>query len=240
MITHEERNRYARQILMIGEEGQERLKAACVLVAGAGGLGTVISLYLAAAGIGHLRIVDCDAVEESNLNRQILHWSRDIGRQKTDSVEEKLTSLNPLIRVEAFSCRIAEENVAELTRGCGLIVDAMDNFPTRHLLNRTAVALGIPFIHGAVQGLFGQATTVIPGETPCLRCLFPAGPPPEPFPIIGATCGVIGSIQASEAIKLLTRQGTPLAGRLFLWDGLAGSADSLAIEKDPRCPVCGG
>lgn len=239
MITNEERKRYARQILMIGEEGQERLKAASVLVAGAGGLGTVISLYLAAAGVGHMRIVDCDVVEESNLNRQILHWSGDVGRRKTDSVEEKLSSLNPLIRIEAVSCRIVEESVAELTRGCGLIVDAMDNFPTRYLLNRTAVGLGIPFIHGAVRGLFGQTTTVIPGKTPCLRCLFPTSPSPEQFPIIGATCGVIGSIQASEAVKLLTGKGEPLAGRLLLWDGLSGSADSLTIERDPCCPDCG-
>jgi molybdopterin/thiamine biosynthesis adenylyltransferase len=239
MITDEERKRYARQILMIGEEGQEKLKAARVLVAGAGGLGTVISLYLAAAGVGHLRIIDCDVVEESNLNRQILHWSKDLGRPKIDSAGEKLSALNPLIVLERISDRIVEENVGEMTRGCDLIVDAMDNFPTRHLLNRTAVEKGIPFIHGAVRGLFGQTTTVIPGETPCLRCLFPASPPREVFPIIGATCGVIGSIEASEAIKLLTGQGKPLAGRLFLWDGLAGSADSLTIEKDPCCPVCG-
>lgn len=238
MITDEERKRYARQMLMIGEEGQERLRAASVLVAGAGGLGTVIALYLAAAGVGHLRIIDCDVVEESNLNRQILHWTGDVGRGKTDSVKEKLASLNPLIRIEAVACRIAEENVGKLTRGCSLIVDAMDNFPTRHLLNRSAVGLGIPFIHGAVRGFFGQATTVVPGESPCLRCLFPTSPPPEVFPIIGATCGVIGSIEASEAIKLLTGQGKPLTGRLFLWDGLAGSADSIAIERDPRCPVC--
>jgi molybdopterin/thiamine biosynthesis adenylyltransferase len=238
MITDEERQRYARQILMIGEEGQEKVKAASVLVAGAGGLGTVISLYLAAAGVGHLRIIDCDVVEASNLNRQILPGGRDVGRRKTDSAGEKLSALNPLIRIEAVSCRIAEENAGEMVRGCDLIVDAMDNFPTRHLLNRTAVDQGIPFIHGAVRGLFGQATTVIPGKTPCLRCLFPVNPPQEVFPIIGATCGVIGSIEASEAIKLLTGQGKPLAGRLFLWDGLAGSADSLAIEKDPCCPVC--
>ena len=221
MITDEERKRYARQILMIGEAGQERLKAARVLVAGAGGLGTVISLYLAAAGVGHLRIIDCDVVETSNLNRQILHWSGDVGRPKTASVEEKLAALNPLIRIETVSGRIAEESIGEMARGCDLIVDAMDNFPTRYLLNRTAVEKGIPFIHGAVRGFFGQATTVIPGKTPCLRCFFPGSPPQEVFPIIGATCGVIGAIEATEAIKLLTGQGEPLAGRLFLWDGLA-------------------
>jgi len=239
MITDEERKRYARQILMIGEAGQERLKAARVLVAGAGGLGTVISLYLAAAGVGHLRIIDCDVVETSNLNRQILHWSGDVGRPKTTSVEEKLTALNPLIRIETVSGRIAEESIEEMARGCDLIVDAMDNFPTRYLLNRTAVEKGIPFIHGAVRGFFGQATTVIPGKTPCLHCFFPWSPPREVFPIIGATCGVIGAIEATEAIKLLTGQGEPLAGRLFLWDGLAGSADSITVERDPCCPVCG-
>jgi adenylyltransferase/sulfurtransferase len=239
MIADEERKRYARQILMIGEAGQERLKAARVLVAGAGGLGTVISLYLAAAGVGHLRIIDCDVVETSNLNRQILHWSGDIGRPKTASVEEKLAALNPLIRIETVSGRIAEESIKEVARGCDIIVDAMDNFPTRYLLNRTAVEKGIPFIHGAVRGFFGQATTVIPGKTPCLRCFFPGSPPQEVFPIVGATCGVIGAIEATEAIKLLTGQGEPLAGRLFLWDGLAGGTDSITVERDPSCPVCG-
>src|SRR4030042_1143101 len=152
MITDEERKRYARQILMIGEEGQERLKAASVLVAGAGGLGTVISLYLAAAGVGRLRIIDGDAVDTSNLNRQILHWSRDVGRPTTASAKEKLAPPNPLIRIEADPGRITEESVGELAQGCNLIIDAMDNFPTRYLLNRTAVDQNVPFIHGAVRG----------------------------------------------------------------------------------------
>ncbi|MBN2439277.1 MAG: HesA/MoeB/ThiF family protein [Deltaproteobacteria bacterium] len=239
MITDKERKRYIRQIPMIGEAGQERLKSARVLVAGAGGLGTVISLYLAAAGVGCLRIVDCDAVEPSNLNRQILHWSGDIGRPKTASIEEKLAALNPLIRIETVSGRITEESIEKMVRSCDLIVDAMDNFPTRYLLNRTAVAKGIPFIHGAVRGFFGQATTVIPGKTPCLRCIFPGGISPQEVPIVGATCGVIGSIEATEAIKLLAGLGEPLSGRLFLWDGLALSADSVTVERDPSCPVCG-
>jgi len=247
MITDEERKRYARQILMIGEEGQERLKAASVLIAGAGGLGTVISLYLAAAGVGRLRIIDCDVVDTSNLNRQILHWSKDVGRPKTASVKEKLAALNPLIRIETDPGRITEESVGELVWGhdaascprCDLIVDAMDNFPTRYLLNRTAVDRNVPFIHGAVRGFFGQTTTVIPGKGPCLRCFFPVSPPREVFPIVGATCGVIGSIEAAEAIKLLTGQGEPLMGRIFIWDGLAGSADSIVVERDPSCPDCG-
>jgi molybdopterin/thiamine biosynthesis adenylyltransferase len=239
MITDEERKRYSRQILMIGEEGQEKLKAASVLVAGAGGLGTVISLYLAAAGVGHLRIIDCDVVDTSNLNRQILHWSKDVGRPKTDSVKEKLAALNPLIRIETDSGRITEETVGKLVQGYNIIIDAMDNFPTRYLLNRAAVDQNIPFIHGAVRGCFGQATTVIPGKGPCLRCLFPASPPREVFPIVGATCGVIGSIEAAEVIKLITGQGEPLMGRILIWDGLAGSADSITVERNPSCPDCG-
>lgn len=239
MITDEEQKRYHRQILMLGEAGQEKLKAARVLIAGAGGLGTVISLYLAAAGVGTLRVVDCDVVEASNLNRQILHWGGDIGRPKTASVSEKLADLNSLIRVEEVAGRIDETSIDAITEDCDLIVDAMDNFPTRYLLNRTALRKGIPFIHGAVRGLYGQATTVLPGKTPCLRCIFPGSPPREIFPIIGATCGVIGSIEATEVIKLLTGRGEPLAGRLFIWDGMAASADSLVVERNPACPDCG-
>ncbi|MBA4423398.1 MAG: adenylyltransferase [Syntrophus sp. (in: bacteria)] len=239
MITEEEQKRYHRQILMLGEAGQERLKAARVLIAGAGGLGTVISIYLAAAGVGTLRIADCDVVEASNLNRQILHWGGDIGRPKTASASEKLAALNSLIRVEEVTGRIEETRIDAIMGDCDLIVDAMDNFPTRYLLNRMALKKGIPFIHGAVRGLYGQATTVLPGKTPCLRCIFPGSPPPEIFPIIGATCGVIGSIEATEAIKLLTGQGEPLAGRLFIWDGMAANADSLVVERNPACPDCG-
>ena len=225
---------------MLGEAGQERLKAARVLIAGAGGLGTVIATYLAAAGIGTLRIADCDVVEATNLNRQILHWGRDVGRPKTASVAEKLSALNALIRVEEVSGRIDAASVDAVAADCDLIVDAMDNFPTRYLLNRTALRKGVPFIHGAVRGLQGQATTVLPGKTPCLRCLFPQSPPPSAvFPIIGATCGVIGSIEATEAVKLLTGQGEPLAGRLLIWDGLAACVDTLVIERNPACPDCG-
>ena len=239
MITKEEQKRYQRQILMLGEAGQERLKAARVLLAGAGGLGTVISVYLAAAGVGTLRIADCDSVEASNLNRQILHWGRDIGRPKTASAAEKLAAFNSLIRVEEVAGRIDEGNIDAIAGDCDLIVDAMDNFPTRYLLNRTALRKGIPFIHGAVRGLYGQATTVLPGKTPCLRCIFPGSPPPEIFPIVGATCGVIGSIEATEAVKLLTGLGEPLAGRLIIWDGMAATADSIVVERNPACPDCG-
>jgi len=238
MITNEEQKRYHRQLLMLGEAGQERLKASRVLIAGAGGLGTVIATYLAAAGIGTLRIADCDVVEATNLNRQILHWGKDVGRLKTASVAEKLSALNALIRVEEITGRIDDASIDAVAADCDLIVDAMDNFPTRYLLNRTALRKRVPFIHGAVRGMQGQATTVIPGRTPCLRCLFPQSPPTELFPIVGATCGVIGSIEATEAVKLLTGQGEPLAGRLLIWDGLAACVDTLVIERNPACPDC--
>jgi adenylyltransferase/sulfurtransferase len=239
MIPEEEKRRYHRQILLFGEEGQNKLKAARILIAGAGGLGSPICFYLAAAGVGTLRIADCDTVEESNLNRQILHGNRDVGRPKTGSAEEKLIALNPLIRIEPIQERIGEATARGMAEGCDLIVDAMDNFETRHLLNRTAIAAGIPFVHGAVRGLYGQAMTVIPRKTPCLRCVFPANPPPEVFPILGPTCGIIGSIQATEVLKLLTGQGETLAGRLLLWDGLAGTAETIAVERNPACPDCG-
>jgi molybdopterin/thiamine biosynthesis adenylyltransferase len=239
MISDAERRRYHRQILMLGEEGQARLKAARVLIAGAGGLGSVISIYLAAAGVGTLRIADCDIVEESNFNRQILHWQGDLGRGKTASAARKLAELNPLIRVEEVTGRIDAAGSDSLAEDCDLIVDALDNFPARHLLNRTALKRNIPFIHGAVRGLYGQAMTVIPGKTPCLSCIFPGSPPRVTFPIIGAACGVIGSIEATEAVKLLTRQGTPLAGRLMVWDGLEGSTDYIDIKRNPACPECG-
>ncbi|MCE5282620.1 MAG: HesA/MoeB/ThiF family protein [Deltaproteobacteria bacterium] len=239
MITEEELRRYQRQIPLFGEAGQEALKGARVLIAGAGGLGTVIALYLAAAGVGTLRIVDCDSVEESNLSRQLLHWSGDLGRPKTLSAAEKLAALNPLVRLEERPGKIDRGSIGAMAAGCDLIVDAMDNFPTRYLLNRAALERGIPLVHGAVRGFYGQATTVIPGRTPCLRCIFPSGPPSEFFPIAGTTCGVIGSIEATEALKLLTGKGEPLAGRLFFWDGLALRADTVAVKQDPACPDCG-
>lgn len=240
MITDEERERYRRQLPLFGERGQKSLRRARVLVAGMGGLGSVIALYLAAAGVGTLLVADDDGVETSNFNRQILHWCGDLGRPKSRSAKEKLSALNPLIRVEEVPGRIVETAIDGMIRDCDLIVDAVDNFPTRYILNGAALRKGIPFVHGAVRGFFGQATTVIPGKGPCLRCLFPESPPPESPPVVGATCGVIGSLEALEAIKLLTQEGETLAGRLFLWDGLALSADTVRFERNRGCPDCGG
>jgi adenylyltransferase/sulfurtransferase len=231
--------KYIRQIMLFGEEGQEKLKRAKVLVVGAGGLGSPISTYLAVAGIGKILLADFDSVEPSNLNRQFLHHEKDIGKEKIKSAEEKLLSLNPEIKVETIREKITDENAGSIVPPCDLIIDALDNFDTRHVLNRLAVERNIPLIHGAVSGYRGQVTTIIPGKTPCLCCIFPTTFKKEVFPVLGTTPGVIGTIQANEAIKYLTGQGKLLENRLLLWDGLSCSFNELKVNKTENCPVCG-
>jgi molybdopterin-synthase adenylyltransferase len=240
MLSGRERERYKRQMMLFGDEGQERLKKAHIFIAGAGGLGSPVSLYLAVAGIGTITIVDMDVVDQTNLNRQILHTDSDIGKKKTVSAEEKLRAINPDITIHAIDTRIDENNAAQLVGSAGGIVDAMDNYSTRYLLNQVAVQKNIPLFHGAIRGFYGQATTIIPGKTPCLKCIFPKAPPKEVFPVVGATCGVIGTVQATEVIKYLLQAGDLLTGRLFVWDGLAGRAEEIAAERLSCCPVCGG
>lgn len=240
MLSQDERERYSRQIMLFGDEGQERLKDATIFIAGAGGLGSPISIYLAVAGVGRIILVDKDTVERTNLNRQILHYDRDIGRKKTASAEEKLRELNPDIIVKVIDTTIDETNVHELVGDADGIVDAMDNFPTRYLLNRTALEKKVPLFHGAIRGLYGQATTVLPGETACLQCTFPHPPPREVFPVVGITPGVIGMIQATEVVKYLVGTGELLANRLLLWDGERAVVEEVALEQNPSCEVCGG
>lgn len=240
MLSERERERYKRQMLLFGDEGQERLKKAHIFIAGAGGLGSPVSLYLAVAGIGTITIIDMDVVDQGNLNRQILHFDRDIGKKKSVSAEEKLTAINPDITVHAIDTRIDGTNAARLIGNADGIVDAMDNYPTRYLLNDIAIQKEIPLFHGAIRGFYGQATTIIPGKTPCLKCIFPKAPPMEVFPVVGATPGVIGTVQATEVIKYLLGSGELLANRLFIWDGLAGRAEEIYAERSPCCPACGG
>jgi len=232
--------RYQRQIPLLGVEGQERLRRARVLVAGVGGLGTVVAACLAAAGVGALRLVDNDKVELSNLNRQLLFIPDDIGRDKAAAAMEKLQLLNPEIRVEGINRTIDDKTVDDLVKDIDLIVDALDNFTTRFILNKVAFSRRLPLIHGAVRGFFGQAATLIPGRTGCLKCLFAKSPPGEIFPILGSTCGVIGAIQATETVKVLTDIGEPLANRLFLWDGQSGEGDIIITKRNPQCVICGG
>jgi molybdopterin/thiamine biosynthesis adenylyltransferase len=239
MISPREAERYARQILIFGSEGQECLGQARVLVAGAGGLGSAVSIYLCAAGVGSIRLVDRDIIERSNLNRQVFHWERDIGRKKTESAKEKLEAMNPDVNIEAIGTEITESNITGLLDGVDIVVDALDNFPTRYLLNHAILDAGIPLVHGAVQGFHGQVTTVVPGKTPCLRCLFPFAPPPERIPVIGTTPGIIGTIQANEVLKFLIREGELLESRLLFWDGFVNGIEVIAIEKNLRCMECG-
>jgi adenylyltransferase/sulfurtransferase len=240
MLTQRERERYDRQIMIrgFGEEGQERLKKARVLIAGAGGLGSPASLYLTAAGVGTIRIVDRDRVEVSNLNRQILHWDEDTGRRKVSSAREKLRRLNPGVTIEAVQEVISESTISELVEGCDAIVDAMDNLPARYLLNKMALEKKIAFFHGAVYGFEGRAMTIIPGMSACLRCVYRGVIPGEKFPVIGVAPAVIGAIQGAEVIKYLVGTGELLINKLLVYDGLNMAFTALRIKKDPRCAHC--
>ena len=226
-------------MMLFGDEGQERLKKAHIFIAGAGGLGSPVSLYLAVAGIGTITIVDMDEVDQSNLNRQILHSDRDIGRKKTASAKEKLQEINPDITVNAVDMKIEEANAANLVGKADGIVDALDNYPTRYLLNDVAIAKKIPLFHGGIRGFYGQVTTIIPGKTPCLKCIFPKAPPKEVFPVVGVTPGFIGIMQANEVIKYLLGCGVLLSGRLLIWDGMQAHADEICVERNPACAACG-
>ena len=240
MFSQRELERYKRQMMLFGEEGQERLKKAHIFIAGAGGLGSPVSIYLAVAGVGTITIVDMDVVDLTNLNRQILHFDRDIGKKKTASAEEKLQALNPDIKINAIDVRIEESNALKLIGKADGIVDAMDNYPTRYLLNDIAIAKEIPFFHGGIRGFYGQVTTIIPGKTPCLKCIFPKAPPKEVFPVVGVTPGIIGTIQANEVIKYLIGSGELLTNRLFIWDGMQSHAEEICVERNPVCEACSG
>jgi molybdopterin/thiamine biosynthesis adenylyltransferase len=231
--------RYLRQVPVIGEDGQKRLSEALVVIAGAGGLGSPVAMYLAAAGVGCLRIIDRDVVERTNLNRQVIHWERDIGRIKTASAEEKLIAMNPAVRIDSRPLSIDAENAGDLVRGADIIVDATDNFLVRYALNHAACTHEIPLVHGAIRGFDGQVTTVIPGKTACLRCIFPEPPPEEATPVFGTTAGIIGLIQANEVAKYLTGAGPLLENRLMLWNGRSTTLYEIPLVRDAACRDCG-
>jgi molybdopterin/thiamine biosynthesis adenylyltransferase len=241
MLSVDERKRYDRQIMIrgVGEEGQEKLRRAKILIAGAGGLGSPAAMYLTAAGVGKIRVVDHDSVELSNLNRQVLHWEHDIGRSKVESATEKLKKLNRAVEIEAIEETITEANLSQLVADSDLIVDAMDNLPTRYLLNKAAVERNIPFFHGAIYGFEGRAMTIIPGKTACLRCVYHGVVPGEKFPVMGVAPGVIGCIQATEVIKYIVGIGELLTNRFLIYDGLNLTFTELRVKKDPNCEDCG-
>jgi sulfur-carrier protein adenylyltransferase/sulfurtransferase len=242
------RRRYSRHLLIpeVGEEGQQKLLDSRVLLIGAGGLGSPAGLYLAAAGVGTIGIVDDDAVDETNLQRQIVHSTERLGDPKADSAKRTLEALNPDVAVTVFKERLTSDNVDRiLGEGWDVILDGADNFPTRYLLNDASVWHRIPVVHGSIFRFEGQATVFKPHEGPCYRCLFPQPPPPELAPscaeggVLGVLPGVIGSLQANEVLKLALGIGDPLVGRLLIFDALQGTFTEIALRRDPDCPVCG-
>lgn len=251
VLDDDSRARYARQLTLpeIGEAGQEKLGRSKVLLIGAGGLGSPAAYYLAAAGVGTLGIVDHDSVDRSNLHRQILHTDDRVGMSKAESARRTLNALNPAVRVETYEERLSSDNVERIFDGYDLVVDGADNFATRYLVNDACVKLGLPNVHGAVFRFEGQLSVFRPGsgdDAPCYRCLYPEPPPPEQAPscaeagVMGALPGIIGTLQALEALKLLLGTGKPLVGRLLCFDGLAGEFRELRVRRDPECSYCGG
>ncbi len=246
-LTHGELTRYARHLLLpeVGIEGQRRLKAARVLLIGAGGLGSPAALYLAAAGVGTLGIVDFDTVDMTNLQRQILHGTSDVGRPKLESAIRRLHEANPHVTVEAHEVRFARENALDLVRQYDLVVDGTDNFATRYLVNDACVLVGIPNVYGSIFRFDGQASVFCTVDGPCYRCLYPEPPPPGLVPscaeggVLGVLPGLVGTLQATEAIKLIVGIGDPLIGRLAIIDALGARWRTVRVARNPLCPACG-
>jgi adenylyltransferase/sulfurtransferase len=246
-LSNDEILRYSRHLIMpeVGMEGQLKLKAARVLCIGAGGLGSPLALYLGAAGVGTLGIVDFDVVDYTNLQRQIIHTTADVGRKKLDSAADKLKAINPLINLRTFDTRLSSDNALELFRDFDFIADGTDNFPTRYLVNDACVLTGKPNVYGSIFRFEGQASVFATEQGPCYRCLYPEPPPPGLVPscaeggVLGILPGLVGVIQATEVIKLILGKGEPLIGRLLLVDALAMKFRELKLRKNPDCPVCG-
>ncbi|MBW3561489.1 MAG: molybdopterin-synthase adenylyltransferase MoeB [Actinobacteria bacterium] len=246
-LTNEEIARYSRHLIIpdVGVAGQERLKAARVLLVGTGGLGSPLALYLAAAGVGTLGLVDSDVVDESNLHRQIIHGQSDLGRSKLDSARDAIAEINPFVNVELHDTYLTSENALEIIADYDLVIDGTDNFPTRYLVNDACVLLGKPNVYGSIFRFEGQVAVFWAQEGPCYRCMFPEPPPPGMVPncaeggVLGLLCGSIGTAQGTEAVKLIAGIGEPLVGRLQLYDALDARWTNVKVTKDPDCPVCG-
>jgi molybdopterin/thiamine biosynthesis adenylyltransferase/rhodanese-related sulfurtransferase len=246
-LTREEIERYSRHLIMpeVGMKGQRKMKSASVLMIGAGGLGSPLGLYLAAAGIGKIGIVDFDVVDHTNLQRQVLHGTKDVGRSKLQSARERIHDVNPNVEVETHQLRLTSENAMQVIEPYDVVVDGTDNFPTRYLTNDACVLLGKPNVYGSIFRFEGQVSVFDASKGPCYRCLFREPPPPGMVPscaeggVLGVLPGIIGSLQALETIKLIIGEGDPMIGRLLLFDALAMQWRTLALRKNPDCPVCG-
>ena len=246
-LTNDEILRYSRHLILpeVGLEGQRKLKGAKVLMVGTGGLGAPLGLYLAAAGIGKIGIVDFDNVDVTNLQRQVIHGTKDVGRPKIDSAAEAMQDINPFLEIEKFETALSSENALDIIKGYDLVVDGTDNFPTRYLVNDACVLLGKPNCYGSIFRFEGQATVFHHDGGPCYRCLYPEPPPPGLVPscaeggVLGILPGIIGVIQATEAVKLILGKGDSLSGRLLLYDSLGMKFRELKLRRNPECPVCG-
>jgi adenylyltransferase/sulfurtransferase len=242
VLSDDDRIRYGRQIIYpgFGEIGQERLKASHVLVVGVGGLGCAASIYLTYAGIGHITIVDDDSVELSNLNRQMLHWESDIGKKKPISAANKLRRINSGIRITSICKSVTEGNVDDIIKGADVVIDGLDNFKTRFVLNAACVRQKLPFIHAGVNGLLGQITTIVPGKTPCLACIYSTPPVfEETIPVFGITPALVASLQVTEAIKMIVGFGETLEGRMLYFNGESMEFAYENLVMNPDCSVCG-
>jgi adenylyltransferase/sulfurtransferase len=247
MLSNEEIRRYSRHLIMpeVGMDGQKKLKNASVLIVGAGGLGSPLAMYLAAAGVGRIGIVDFDVVDFSNLQRQIAYSTADIGKPKLEAAKERILGINPNVHVETYGTPLTSENALGILKDYDVIIDGTDNFPTRYLVNDASVLLGKPNVYGSIFRFEGQASVFYAKEGPCYRCLYPEPPPPGLVPscaeggVLGVLPGIVGTIQATEAIKLIVGQGVPLIGRLLLFDALTMKFRELKLRKNPGCPVCG-
>ncbi|MDQ3570340.1 MAG: molybdopterin-synthase adenylyltransferase MoeB [Actinomycetota bacterium] len=246
-LSAEQRNRYQRHLLLpeVGDGGQQKLLESKILLLGAGGLGSPAGLYLAAAGVGTLGVIDMDVVDASNLQRQILHNMDRVGERKVDSAKKTLTALNPDVNVATYDVRLGADNVLDVIDGYDVIVDGTDNFPTRYLVNDASLVKRIPVVHGSIFRFEGQATVFAPYEGPCYRCMIPEPPPPELAPscaeagVLGVLPGIVGSIQGMEAIKIVLGLGQPLVGRLLAYDALEETFRTFKVNRDPSCPACG-
>jgi adenylyltransferase/sulfurtransferase len=246
-LSQNEVARYSRHLIMpeVGMDGQKRLKSSSVLLIGAGGLGSPLGLYLAAAGVGRLGLVDFDVVDFSNLQRQILHGTPDVGRLKLHSARDRLLAINPEVRVDLYETHLRRDNALDILRPYDLVIDGTDNFQTRYLVNDACVMLNKPNVYGSIFRFDGQASVFYPGKGPCYRCLYPEPPPPGEVPscaeggVLGILPGLIGCIQATEAVKLLLGRGEPLIGRLLLYDALQMSFREFKVKRNPKCPMCG-
>jgi adenylyltransferase/sulfurtransferase len=246
-LTNAEIRRYSRHLIIpdIAMDGQKRMKNARVLCIGAGGLGSPVAMYLAAAGVGTIGMVDFDVVDDTNLQRQIMHGQSDVGRKKLDSAEDSIREINPNVKVVKHETFVSSENALDLFRDYDLIVDGSDNFPTRYLVNDACVLLGKPYVWGSIYRFDGQLSVFWAEHGPCYRCLFPQPPPPGMVPscaeggVLGMLCGTIGSLQTTEAVKLITGTGDPMIGRMLVYDALELKFRELKVRKDPECPVCG-